>query len=84
MAKETFPQRKTKAALQKEIDALKVKYHDLESKGLGEREQVMLRTLEHFYVRVVNLQCHCEKDRAHLDKVLEDLQFIKPKAKEKK
>jgi len=44
--------------------------------GWGERHGIVLRSLEHFYGRVLNAQMKCKEDKAYLDELVNEAQYV--------
>ena len=70
--------KKTAAQLKSKLDdleeqhrLLKLEHNDLETKGLGNREAIKLRRLEHLLARVVNIPLS-ESSRRSLDELIHD------------
>lgn len=52
------------------------KLERIKAAGWDERHNVKLRAFEHFYSRVLNAQTKCKEDKAYLDELVKDVQYI--------
>jgi hypothetical protein len=48
----------------------------MKDSGLDERSAVKLRSLMHFFSRMVNYQAHCEADKKKIEKMVSEVQAI--------
>lgn len=55
---------------------LEMRFKAMKSSGFDERAAVRLRSLMHFFSRLVNYQAHCEADKKKIDKMVADVQVI--------
>jgi molecular chaperone GrpE (heat shock protein) len=64
------------AELESSLRELTHRYETLRKAGLNERHQVMLRHLEHFYIRVINIQGVDAASKKILDEICAEVPLL--------